>query len=105
MKLPAVEVVVKLARTESGLGLHFDSNNEVTRLLTGCAAEANGGVRVGDVLLAVDNVKVRKGDHIGALFPMAVNEFELRLSRIPTSEDAEMKSMKPARPRRRRPGA
>jgi hypothetical protein len=101
MKLPAVEVVVKLARTESGLGLHFDSNNEVTRLLTGCAAEANGGVRVGDVLLAVDNVKVRKGDHIGALFPMAVNEFELRLSRIPTSEDAEMKSMKPARPRRR----
>ena len=87
--LPAVEVILKLARTESGLGLHFDTNNEVTHLLTGCAAEAHGGVRVGDILLAVDNVKVRKGDHIGALFPMAVNEFELRLSRIPTPKDAE----------------
>ena len=58
------EVVVELSRTESGLGLHFDINCTVTKLLPGCAAEQHGGVRVGDVLLAVDGVEVQPGDHI-----------------------------------------
>mmetsp|Transcript_25546 Transcript_25546/g.64934 ORF Transcript_25546/g.64934 Transcript_25546/m.64934 type:complete len:396 (+) Transcript_25546:92-1279(+) len=75
------EIIVWLSRTESGLGLHFDAFNVVTKLLPGCAAEQHGGVRVGDVLTAVNSVRVHPGDHIGAMFPMEANEFELLLLR------------------------
>ena len=75
------EVVVSLSRTESGLGLVFDAENAVTKLLPGCAAEEHGGIRVGDILLGVDGVALQKGDRIGALFPMGVTQFELRLRR------------------------
>eukprot|EP00325_Prymnesiales_sp_UTEX-LB-985_P003403 CAMPEP_0174705612 /NCGR_PEP_ID=MMETSP1094-20130205/8772_1 /TAXON_ID=156173 /ORGANISM="Chrysochromulina brevifilum, Strain UTEX LB 985" /LENGTH=664 /DNA_ID=CAMNT_0015903807 /DNA_START=139 /DNA_END=2133 /DNA_ORIENTATION=+ len=74
-------VTITLSRTESGLGMVFDTSNVVTKLLPGCAAAEHGGVRVGDQLLAVDGVAVQPGDRVGALFPMGVNQFELRLLR------------------------
>lgn len=72
---------IKLSRNESGLGLVFDSDFVVTKLHPGCAAERHGGVHIGDTLLAVDGVELHPGDRVGALFPMHVPTFELRLLR------------------------
>ena len=55
----------------------------MTKLHPGCAAERHGGVLIGDRLLAVDGVELHAGDRVGALFPMHVPTFELRLARRP----------------------
>ena len=92
------ELSITLHRTESGLGMVFDSSSLVTKLLPGCAAAEHGGVRVGDQLLAVDGVAVQPGDRVGALFPMGVNKFELRLLRRggagPNEGDAGLRDAK-----------
>ena len=77
----AEEFIIHLSRNESGLGLVFDSDNVVTKLHPGCAAAKHGGVRPGDRLLAVDGFELQPGDRVGALFPMHVTTFELRLLR------------------------
>ena len=82
------EVTVVLSRFsnagEQGLGLVIDANFCISQLLPGCAAEANGEIRVGDVLLAVDGIELQIGDNVRALFPVAESRFELRLLRTGT---------------------
>lgn len=98
---------INLSRNESGLGLVFDSDFVVTKLHPGCAAERHGGVHIGDTLLAVDGVELHPGDRVGALFPMHVPTFELRLLRassigqpsktLPASKGEAAPVMKPHR--------
>ena len=72
---------VILTRGESGLGLVFDENNVVTKLVPGCAAAENGAIRVGDLLCAVDGVQIDSGDNVSSLFPMSETTFNLQLFR------------------------
>lgn len=95
---------VTLARNESGLGLVFSADFVITKLLPGCAAEQHGGLRIGDMLIAVDGIELHPGDKVGALFPIHVQSFELRLLRggMPASPlDAGLAKPKPRHTQRR----
>lgn len=79
----ANQCVVKLSRNDRGLGLVFDSNFRITRMLPGCAASEHGQIGVGDRLLAVDGRSLQLGDSIATFFPFgqADRVFELKLEK------------------------
>lgn len=72
---------VQLSRNERGLGMVFDSNFCVTRLLPGCAAKEQGEIAVGDKLLSVDGIQLKQGDTVSSHFPFGDHSFELTFLR------------------------
>ena len=76
-----LELTVVLARNDRGLGLVFDSQFVVTKMLPGCAAREQGEIEIGDRLVAVDGVELHLGDSIATLFPLGDQNFELQLRR------------------------
>ena len=79
-----LEVIVVLARNDRGLGLVFDSQFFVTKMVPGCAARESGEIEIGDRLLAVDGKDLQLGDSIASYFPFGEQSFELKLLRKQT---------------------
>ena len=79
----AKDFSISLSRGKDGqgLGLVFDPSFVVSKLMPGCAAAHHGGVKVGDILLAVDGVVLQPGDSVRALFPTSEMSFPRGTSR------------------------
>lgn len=83
-----------ITRVAGGLGLVFDSQHAVKRVLPGGAAEREGSVRAGDVLLQVkrlpsgERTDVRPGMNVSALFPPTEHQFMLTVRRPPCAAPA-----------------